>query len=122
VAKHKLLIVDDDDNFSRMLMEFFKMKGYDVHFANNLEDAINVFRKERPKAVLLDFNMPIVTGEKFLPILLSVDPLLRVIVVSGCTEEEVEEKFKGLGYFGFFQKGSMSLEAVREKVDEAFAS
>lgn len=121
MAKNKLLIVDDDENFSRMMVEFFKMKGYDVSFASNLEDAINIFRKQRPKAVLLDFNMPIVTGEKFLPILQSVDPMIKVIVISGCTEEEVEEKFKGLGYFAFFEKGAMSLERIREKVDEAFA-
>jgi DNA-binding NtrC family response regulator len=119
MANQKLLIVDDDENYSRMMVDFFKMKGYEISFANNLEDAINLFRKHRPKVVLLDFNMPIVTGEKFLPILQSVDPMIRVIVISGCTEEEVEDKFRGLGYFAFFEKGAMSLEAVREKVDEA---
>jgi DNA-binding NtrC family response regulator len=121
MAKNNLLIVDDDENFSRMMVEFFKMKGYDVSFASNLEDAINAFRKLRPKVVLLDFNMPIVTGEKFLPILQTVDPMIRVIVISGCLEEEVEGKFKGLGYFAFFEKGSLSLEKLREKVDEAYS-
>lgn len=121
MAKNKILVVDDDENFSRMMVDFFKMKGYDVSFASNLEDAINLFKKLRPKAVLLDFNMPIVTGEKFLPILQTVDPMIRVIVISGCLEEEVEEKFRGLGYFAYFEKGSMSLERVREKVDEAFS-
>lgn len=120
MAKNKLLIVDDDENYSRMMVDFFKMHGYDVSFANNLEDAINHFRKNRPSVVLLDFNMPIVTGEKFLPILQSVDPSIRVIVISGCIEEEVEDKFRGLGYFAFFEKGAMSLELVRQKVDEAF--
>ena len=120
MANNKLLIVDDDENYSRMMVDFFRMSRYDVSFANNLEDAINLFRKNRPSVVLLDFNMPIVTGEKFLPILQSIDPAIRVIVISGCIEEEVEDKFRGLGYFAFFEKGAMSLESVRQTVDEAF--
>ncbi len=121
MAKGKVLIVDDEPAFLTMLKEYFKTHGYDIYVAANHEDAINLFRRYRPKVVLLDFNMPIVTGEKFLPILQSINPMIRVIVITGCIEEEVEEKFKGLGYFSFFEKGSLSLEKVRDKVDEALA-
>ncbi len=119
MAHKKILVVDDDAGFLQMITDYFKPKGYLVSTANNLEDAINIFRKEKPKVVLLDFNMPIVSGEKFLPILQSVDPAVRAIVVTGYLEEEVEEKFKGLGYFAFFKKGDLSLEALQAKVDEA---
>lgn len=115
----KILVIDDEPNFSQMVVEYFKNSGYDVQFANNVEDAIRVFKKQRPKVVLLDFNMPIVNGDKFLPILQDLEPTVRVIVISGYIEEEVEEKFKGLGYFAFFEKGALSLETVRGKVDEA---
>ncbi len=119
MAQKKILVVDDDTGFLQMIADYFKPKGYSVNTANNLEDAINIFRREKPKVVLLDFNMPIVSGEKFLPILQSVDPAVRAIVVTGYLEEEVEEKFKGLGYFAFFKKGDLSLEALQVKVDEA---
>ena len=119
MAKKKILVVDDDTGFLQMITEYFKPKGYAVSTAKNLEDAINIFRREKPKVVLLDFNMPIVSGEKFLPILQSVDPSVRVIVVTGFLQEEVEEKFKGLGYFAFFKKGDLSLEALQAKTDEA---
>ena len=65
--------------------------------------------------------MPVVTGEQVLPILQNIDPSVKVIVISGVVEEEVEEKFKGLGYFYFFRKGDLSLEKVKEKVEEAFS-
>ena len=119
MAKHKLLVVDDENNFLQMMADYFKNQGFDVATADNLESAINVFRRQRPKVVILDFNMPIVTGEKFLPILQSVDPAIRVIVVTGCIGEEVEEKFRGLGYYAFFEKGNLSLEELRRKVEEA---
>lgn len=119
--KGTILIVDDDPVFSSMLKEYFKSHGYDVFMATNHENAINTFRRQQPKVVLLDFNMPVVTGEKFLSILQDINPMIRVIVVTGCIKEEVEEKFKGLGYFAFFEKGSLSLERVKDKVVEALA-
>ena len=115
----KLLIIDDEPHFVELLVEYFKGAGYDVRTAHNLEGAIQSFRTQKPRVVLLDFNMPMVTGDKFLPVLMKLNPSLRVIVITGCLEEEVEAKFKGLGYFGFFQKGGLSLEKLRQKVDEA---
>ena len=117
----KILVIDDEPRFVELVVEYFKGAGYDVRSAQNLEDAIQVFRSQKPGVVLLDFNMPMVTGDKFLPILLNLNSSLRVIVVTGCLEEEVEAKFKGLGYFGFFQKGDLSLEKLKKKVDEALA-
>lgn len=119
MASKKLLVIDDDVQFLQMITEYFKGAGYEVRSANNLEDAIHTFRKHKPCIVLLDFNMPIVNGDKFLPILQEMDPSVRAIVVSGYIHEEVEDKFKGLGYFAFFEKGGLSLEKLREKVDEA---
>ena len=121
MAKGKVLIVDDEAAFSTMLKDYLKTQGYEVSMATNHEDAINSFRRNQPKVVILDFNMPIVTGEKFLPILQTVNPLIRVIVITGCLEEEVEDRFKGLGYFAFFEKANLSLEKVRDKVEEALA-
>ncbi len=122
MSDKKLLVIDDEPNFAEMISEYFKSLGYDARLALNLEDAINVFRTQKPKVVLLDFNMPMVTGDKFLPILQTMNPLVKVIVCTGMIQEEVEEKFKGLGYYGFFEKGSMSLEKMRAKVEEAMGA
>jgi CheY-like chemotaxis protein len=122
MSDKKILVIDDEPNFAEMISEYFKSLGYDARLALNLEDAINVFRTQKPKVVLLDFNMPMVTGDKFLPILQTMNPLVKVIVCTGMIQEEVEDKFKGLGYFGFFEKGNMSLEKMRAKVEEAMGA
>lgn len=119
MAEKKILVIDDEPNFASLVVEYFKSIGYDARMALNLEDAITTFRTQKPGVVILDFNMPMVTGEKFLPILQTMNPRVRVIVVTGCLQDEVEQKFKGLGYYGFFEKGDLSLEKVRTKVEEA---
>ena len=120
MAKKKILVIDDEESFARFLVVYFKRLNYDIVAAADLEDALNVFRNEKPRVVLLDFNMPLLTGEQFLPLLQKMDPMVRVIVITGHLVEEVEERFKGLGYYAFFKKGDLSLEKLRAKVDEAF--
>ena len=113
------MIIDDDLGFSEMISGYFKSHNYGVYTADNLEQAIRIYKRERMKVVILDFNMPFVTGEKILPLLQKINPAVRALVVTGCIGEEVEEKFKGLGYFAYLEKGGMSLEGLKEKVEEA---
>ncbi len=117
--KEPILIVDDEVEFAKTLSSYFRGQGYQVYMSTNLEDAINIFKREKPKVVLLDFNMPIVNGDQFLPILQNILPTVRIIVVTGCVAEEVEERFRGLGYFALFEKGGLSLEKLKAKVQEA---
>ena len=116
--KRKILVIDDDMAFTQLIVEYFKT-WYDVLTANNLEDAIRIFRNHRPKVILLDFNMPVMNGDGFLPVVRGIDPTIRAIVVTGCIEEDVEQRFKGMGYYAYFEKGTLSLEALRGKVNEA---
>lgn len=118
----KILIIDDEVGFCQMMTNYLNSANYEAFAASNLEDAVILFKREKPKVVVLDFNMPIVNGDKFLPILQEMDPTVRVIVVSGFVKEEVEEKFKGLTYFTFFKKGDASIEEMKKKIDEAMNS
>ncbi len=119
MKKNKLLVIDDDLEFSGMISNYFGSHGYEVATAETMDHAIKIYRKQRAKVVLLDFNMPLVTGERLLPVLQEINPDVRAIVVTGCIGEQVEEKFKGLGYFAYFEKGGMSLEGLKQKVEEA---
>ena len=121
LSDKKLLVIDDEPGFAELVVEYFRSAGYDARMALNLEGAITAFLKLEPKVVILDFNMPMVTGDKFLPVLRHMDPTVKIIVVTGCLEEEVEQKFKGLNYFAFFEKGNLSLEKIKCKVDEALS-
>ena len=116
----KILIVDDEPDFSATVAVYLRGKGYQVLTATNLEAATQLFRRERPRGILLDLNMPILTGDKFLPVIRALEPQLKVIVVTGVTEDEARERFKGTDTFAIFSKGGLSLETLKAAVDEAF--
>ena len=120
MAKKRLLVVDDEEGFLEIVKDYFTSQGYEVITASNVDEALKNFSRYLPKVVLLDFNLPIISGEKILPLFQSVQPTVRVIVLTGCIGEEVEERFKGLGYFAYFEKSGLKLENVRNKVEEAF--
>ncbi len=116
----KILVVDDEPGFTSMMLNFLKSQKYEASAANNLEEAIHLFKKEAPKVVLLDVSMPIVNGDKFLPVLQSINPSVKVIIISGFLKEDVEARFKSTQYFAFFKKGEFLLEDLKKKIEEAY--
>lgn len=115
----KVLIVDDEPGFTSMMMSFLKSQKYEANAANNLEEAINLFKREKPKVVLLDVNMPIVNGDKFLPVLRSINPSVQIILITGFAKEDIESRFKPDDYFAFFKKGDFVLEDLKKTIEQA---
>ena len=115
----KILIIDDEPGFTSMMTSFLKSQKYEAAAANNLEEAINLFKREKPTVVLLDVNMPIVNGDKFLPVLRSINPSAQIILISGFSKEDIETRFKSGDYFAFFKKGEFLLEDLKKKIEEA---
>jgi len=58
----KILIVDDQPHFRRVLRLVLGVKGYDVREAASAADAMGQIRTERPDLILVDWLMPDVDG------------------------------------------------------------
>jgi CheY-like chemotaxis protein len=61
-VKPKVLIVDDEDFFRKMIVMGFEREGFSVFQADNGEDAVNIAQKELPDLILLDLVMPRLLG------------------------------------------------------------
>lgn len=57
-----VLIAEDNDLNRELLRELLQAHGYDVREAVNGRQAIDLMRKSRPDAALLDLNMPVLDG------------------------------------------------------------
>lgn len=58
----KLLIVDDQVENLQLLVDIFSNEGHEILAARNGEEALNVAQEELPDLILLDINMPHLSG------------------------------------------------------------
>ena len=57
-----ILVVDDEPQIRRVMRTTLSSNGYTVVEAKSGEEALDLIRKERPELVLLDVNMPGMSG------------------------------------------------------------
>lgn len=60
--KEKILVVDDEINIRRILETRLSSLGYEVVTAGDGEEALQVYRKENPRIIILDIMMPKLDG------------------------------------------------------------
>ena len=86
--------------------------------ATDGEQAVEMFKKERPDLVLMDIVMPKMTGVEALKAILAEDPKARVVMASSVgTQENLKEAITA-GAFDFLQKpiSDAQLEMLINKV------
>lgn len=119
----RLLVVDDDPGFAEMIIGAFShLKHYKISTASNPVEAVNAMKRQHFQVVLLDYGLPTINGDDLMGVLQNINPQACFIVVSGLGEAEIENKFRGHGYFCFFEKGSLQVQRLREEVQRAFSS
>ncbi|MBX7230688.1 MAG: diguanylate cyclase [Bdellovibrionales bacterium] len=93
-AKRKILIVDDDVACLSIVGKALAFEGFKVEQASSGQEAIEKMNSWRPHLVLLDINMPGLSGMETLKILRVRDEYVSVIFVSG--RSSTEDVTKGL--------------------------
>jgi len=99
-----LLIVDDDDSIRNFLNTFFSRKNYKVLEAEDGEKAVSIAKSENISCVLLDVNMPGMSGLIVIPKLLEINPDIGIVMISGEGDEEVIKKAIDMGAYGYIMK------------------
>ena len=62
VQNEKIVVADDEINIRRILETRLSIRGYKVFLAADGEEAITMFKKERPNLVILDLMLPKIDG------------------------------------------------------------
>ena len=60
--RHSLLLVDDDPDILTLLQAKLKKEPYDIFTASEGESALNMVRTQKPDLVVLDVNLPGLSG------------------------------------------------------------
>ncbi len=118
-----ILLVDDEDVVRRSAGRVVRQSGHRVIFARSGEEALRIYdeTQPRPDLVLMDLNMPGMTGDQAFKKLKEVDPEAPVVFVSGYWDRDLERELRGMGALGFVQK-PYEAATLRDAIVQAMTS
>jgi len=110
-----IMIVEDDMNFARSILNYTNQKGFKGIVVPRGDDAFQTAKKLRPSAILLDVQLPVKSGWEVLEELKQ-DPVTRNIPIHIMSSFEVKNESLGMGASNFIRK-----EEALDKIREIFA-
>ncbi len=94
-ANPKILWADDEIDLLKPHLMFLAGRGYDVTTANNGHDALELVGEQTFDLIILDENMPGLTGLETLARIKQISPLTPVIMITKSEEENIMNQAVG---------------------------
>lgn len=95
MSQNKILWADDEIDLLKPHILFLTGKGYEIVTANNGRDALELVEKEPFDLIILDENMPGLTGLETLSMVKQVSPSTPVIMITKSEEENIMDQAVG---------------------------
>jgi len=105
-SRGAILLIDDEEIVRETAAEMIREAGFEVLTACDGLDGIDKLRDnvDAVSLVILDMNMPRLSGEEALPRLLEINPEIKVVLSSGYDERVTMEQCNQSTVAGFIQK------------------
>ncbi|MBI5198622.1 MAG: sigma-54-dependent Fis family transcriptional regulator [Nitrospirae bacterium] len=100
----KILVVDDDNEVKDILLEMLEKKGFSPIGVSGGRQAINIFNRDTPDAVLLDLRMPDMDGIETMKELKKIDPDVPIIIITAYGDIPTAVEVIKLGAYDFLVK------------------
>lgn len=111
-----VLLIDDEPAILRLLGRFFEREGWEVYQAMSGEEGVRLFEMQHPDLILLDLNLPGLSGLDILDVLVSRGA--TVIMLTGNAEIETAVEAMQSGAESFLTK-PVDLAHVRAAAERA---
>ena len=121
-AGASVAIVDDDDSLRHSLVRLFRSAGYSVEAFATATELLSSLSLGRPDCVILDLQLPGMTGVELLRRFSALADPPPVVVITGNDDECLRHDCIALGARQYFRKPldcDALLEAAREIVGQA---
>ena len=122
MANERILIVEDNEKSRRLVRDVLRFKGYETVETETAEEGLRVAREVRPALILMDIQLPGMSGIDALGCLRA-DPATRDIPVIAVTASVMTQDRKQILAAGFdaYQPKPITvksfLDAVRQTLD-----
>ena len=123
-GSERILFVDDEEQLADLGKEILDHLGYVTAKAESGQDALDIFIKNPYEfdMVITDYTMPHMTGLALAEKILAVRPEIPIILCTGFSQEETQEKAAEIGIKKFLMKPLVINEVaqvIREVLDSA---
>jgi len=81
-----LLVVDDEEPIRNALRKFLVQQGYEVLTAGGGEEALAVLQRQKITGMLLDVNMPGITGIELVPQIMELEPAIALLMLTAVND------------------------------------
>lgn len=108
-ANAKVLVIDDDDDVLMVARRLLERAGYDVATCSGRFGRLTQVLEHAPDLVLLDVNMPVVSGDDLYALMVD-EPALRhvpVVFFSSNDENDLRRMARRSGVAGYIPKSSL---------------
>ncbi len=101
-----VLVADDEAVLRNLLKEILQSKGYRVLAAKNGKEAVDIFLLNRDSIDLMvvDLVMPEMSGEEVVDVVRHIRPEMKILVITGYSQESEEQQSLRARVQGFLQK------------------
>lgn len=103
-SKKAVLIVDDDATVGDALRVILLDRDYGAIVVTNGHDALKAADSERFDAAIIDVGLPDMSGLDLLSVLQTIDPALRIIIMTALPSPEILSEAKTLGAISVLAK------------------
>jgi len=89
----KILMIDDDEQILFALRAVFNFQGWQSLSAGDVPTGLDIFRREKPDLVLIDYHLPQISGVKGVRMIRELDTEVPIIVFTIDESQEVANQF-----------------------------
>jgi DNA-binding response OmpR family regulator len=87
MSKLKILVVEDDRDIAKILKYNLEKEGHQALFAQDGEEGVALFRREKPRLVILDLMLPKVDGLEVCRMIRSEDKKTPILMLTAKSSE-----------------------------------
>jgi DNA-binding response OmpR family regulator len=119
VARHRILVVDDDEHIQKSLSQYLEMEDFEVEVASSGQEALERAALQAFDLVLLDIMMPEMDGFEVVEILRAQEATSRVPIILLTARGQDTDVLKGyhLGVSSYLTK-PFNLDELVETIRE----
>ena len=114
-----VLVVDDDEKICWAFEQFLEGEGYAPDVANSAEEGLRRIAADKPDVVLLDVNLPGMSGLEALAEIKTNYPWVIVVIITAYDDVETTIEAMRLQAFDFVPK-PIDLDVVKGVLERAF--